>query len=102
MGDEYKNVCNHELRPREAPAYKHLISINAGKPKGGLKAALKLEFDNVIRISLSEQKFEKVVATHGTDVVRYQLVNLSRTISNYQDQINLTQALYSDSLRRTF
>ncbi|XP_021603531.1 phosphoinositide phospholipase C 4 isoform X2 [Manihot esculenta] len=78
QGDEYKNVCNHELRPREAPAYKHLISINAGKPKGGLKAALKLEFDNVIRISLSEQKFEKVVATHGTDVVRFTQKNILR------------------------
>ncbi|KDP46487.1 hypothetical protein JCGZ_08459 [Jatropha curcas] len=73
-----QNQNEQELRPREAPAYKRLISINARKPKGGLKEALKVEFDNVRRVSLKEQKFEKVIATHGTDVVRFTQKNILR------------------------
>lgn len=53
-----------------APAYKRLIAIHAGKPKGGLKEALKIETDKVRRLSLSEQRLEKATINHGTDVVR--------------------------------
>ncbi|PQM34571.1 phosphoinositide phospholipase C 4-like [Prunus yedoensis var. nudiflora] len=50
--------------------YKRLITIHAGKPKGGLKEALKVELDKVRRLSLSEQALEKAAESHGTDVVR--------------------------------
>lgn len=53
--------------------YKRLITIHAGKPKGGLKEALKVELDKVRRLSLSEQALEKAAESHGTDVVRYVL-----------------------------
>ena len=68
--DEENNVCGHEYRPIEAPAYKHLITIHAGKPKGGLKDALKVEANKARRLSLSEQLLEKATASHGNDVVR--------------------------------
>ncbi|KAL3579025.1 hypothetical protein D5086_020529 [Populus alba] len=54
-----------------APAYKRLITIHAGKPKGQLKDALKVAVDKVRRLSLSEQELEKAATTNGTDVVRY-------------------------------
>ncbi|XP_002525652.3 phosphoinositide phospholipase C 4 [Ricinus communis] len=78
QNDECINACEQELRPREAPAYKNLILINARKPKGGLKQALKVELDKVRRLSLKEQKFEKVIASHGTDVVRFTQRNILR------------------------
>ena len=53
------------------PEYKHLIGIYAGKPKGGLEEALKVEDDKVRRLSLSEQGLEKAAKSHGVDVVRY-------------------------------
>lgn len=48
-----------------------MIAIHAGKPKGGMKEALKIEPDKVRRLSLSEQALEKAAEVHGTDVVRY-------------------------------
>lgn len=57
------------------PAYKRLIAIHAGKPKGGLKEALKIEVEKVRRLSLSEQALEKAAEFHGTDVVRYECHN---------------------------
>ena len=57
-----------------SPAYKRLIAIHAGKPKGGLKDALKVEKDKVRRLSLSEQTLEKAAENHEQDVVRYRLV----------------------------
>lgn len=57
-----------------SPVYKRLIAIHAGKPKGGLKDALKVEKDKVRRLSLAEQALEKAVENHGQDVVRYRLV----------------------------
>lgn len=60
-----------ESRGREAPAYKRLIAIHAGKPKGGMKEALKVDLDKVRRLSLSEQALEKAAESHRTDIVRY-------------------------------
>ena len=51
-------------------AYKRLIAIHAGKPKGGLKEALKVDPNKVRRLSLSEQALEKASENHGTDVIR--------------------------------
>ena len=56
------------------PAYKNLIAIHAGKPKGGLKEALKVEKDKVRRLSLAEQALERAVERHQQDIVRYRLV----------------------------
>ena len=55
--------------------YKRLIALRAGKPKGGIKEALKIEIDNVRRLSLSEQALEKATESHGPDVVRYSPVS---------------------------
>ena len=69
--DEDKYDVDHESRPPGACTYKSLITIHAGKPKGGLKEALKVEADKVKRLSLSEQALEKAVSSHGMEVVRY-------------------------------
>ena len=55
----------------EAPEYKRLIAIHAGKPKGGLDECLKVDPEKVRRLSLSEPQLEKAVETHGKDIVRY-------------------------------
>ncbi|KAL1827457.1 hypothetical protein ACET3Z_005869 [Daucus carota] len=60
------------------PEYKHLIGIYAGKPKGGLEEALKVEDDKVRRLSLSEQGLEKATKSHGVDVVRFTQKNILR------------------------
>lgn len=61
-------------------AYKRLITIHAGKPKGALKDALKVAANKVRRLSMSEQELEKAAASHGSDVVRY-LSNAQRSFS---------------------
>lgn len=60
----------HKLSQNPAPEYKRLIAISAGKPKGGLKEALRGDPDKVKRLSLSEQELEKVSLTQATDIVR--------------------------------
>lgn len=55
----------------EAPEYTRLISIHAGKPKGGLSAALKVDPDKIRRLSLSEQQLEKAASRYGKEIVRY-------------------------------
>ncbi|XP_043698196.1 phosphoinositide phospholipase C 6-like [Telopea speciosissima] len=77
------------------PQYKHLITIPAGKPKGGLKLALKVDPDKVRRLSLSEQALEKATLSHGTEIVRFTQENILRvypkgtrvTSSNYKPLI---------------
>lgn len=69
--DEDKDDVDHKSRPSVACTYKSLITIHAGKPKGGLKEALKVEADKVRRLSLSEQALEKAISSHGMEVVRY-------------------------------
>ncbi|KAH1066949.1 hypothetical protein J1N35_031936 [Gossypium stocksii] len=76
--DGDNEACDRLLRPLGAPAYKNLISIPAGKPKGKLREKLKVENDKVRRLSLSEQKFEKATVCHGTDVVRFTQRNILR------------------------
>lgn len=55
----------------EESDYKRLIAIHAGKPKGGLKEALKVIDGKVRRLSLSEQALEKAAEPLGTDLIRY-------------------------------
>ncbi|CDP09195.1 unnamed protein product [Coffea canephora] len=79
-------------KPHQAPVYKSLIAIHAGKPKGGLVEALRVEPDKVRRLSLSEQALEKAAESHGMDVVRFTQKNILRvypkgmrvTSSNYK------------------
>ncbi|EXC09416.1 Phosphoinositide phospholipase C 2 [Morus notabilis] len=62
----------------EAPEYKRLIAIHAGKPKGGLDECLKVDPDKVRRLSMSEQQLEKAAETHGKDIVRFTQRNILR------------------------
>lgn len=52
------------------PEYRHLISIHAGKPKGGVESYLRVDVTRVSRLSLSEQELESISGTHGPDIVR--------------------------------
>ncbi|KAI4305277.1 hypothetical protein L6164_028651 [Bauhinia variegata] len=78
LDDESIDDCAPELCPTAAPIYKRLIAINAGKPKGSLKEALKVEPDKARRLSLSEQALEKAAESHGTDIVRFTQRNFLR------------------------
>ena len=60
-----------KLQQLAAPQYKRIITIHAGKPKGGLHECFKVDPDKVRRLSLSEQQLEKAVVTHGKEIVRY-------------------------------
>ncbi|XP_052177203.1 phosphoinositide phospholipase C 4-like [Diospyros lotus] len=83
---------SHQCEP---PVYKRLIAIHAGKPKGGLKEALKIESCKVRRLSLSEQALEKAAKVCGMDVVRFTQKNILRvypkgtrfTSTNYKPQV---------------
>jgi phosphatidylinositol phospholipase C delta len=52
------------------PEYRHLISINAGKPKGALQNWLSIDEKKVRRLSLSEQELENATRRHGADIIR--------------------------------
>ncbi|XP_051127205.1 phosphoinositide phospholipase C 2-like [Andrographis paniculata] len=61
------------------PEYKRLIGIRAQKMKGGIKPWLKVcPQNNAHRVSLNEEKLQKAVVTHGTDIVRFNQQNLMR------------------------
>ncbi|CAA6654763.1 unnamed protein product [Spirodela intermedia] len=61
-----------------SPEYRQLITITAGKPKGGLKEALKVDPNKVRRLSLSEQELERAARSYGKDIVRFTQKNLLR------------------------
>ncbi|KAL0336762.1 UNVERIFIED_CONTAM: Phosphoinositide phospholipase C 2 [Sesamum calycinum] len=48
------------------------------KMKGGIKAWLKVNSQKAHRVSLNEEKLEKAVVTHGTEIVRFTQRNLMR------------------------
>lgn len=78
--DEYEDDHDHHdesqsLQPRE---YKDLIAIRAEKMKGGIKAWLRVSSQKAHRVSLNEEKLEKAVLTHGTEIVRFNQRNLMR------------------------
>lgn len=93
LEDEEDDDSDHNANA--APVYKKLIAIHAGKPKGGLHEALKVEPNKVRRLSLSEQGLEKAALSHGMDVVRFTQKNILRiypkgirvTSSNYKPMI---------------
>ncbi|KAE8729435.1 Blight resistance protein RGA1 [Hibiscus syriacus] len=68
--DEDTDASEPNMNSSRVPGYRSLIVIHAGKAKGGLKKALKIEPDKVRRLSLSEQGLEKATMSYGTDVVR--------------------------------
>lgn len=80
------------VQSTEPLAYKRLIAIHAGKPKGGLTEVLKVEVGKVRRLSLSEPALEKTAESNGTDIVRFTQKNILRvypkgtrvTSSNYK------------------
>ncbi|KAK4779799.1 hypothetical protein SAY87_015905 [Trapa incisa] len=70
--------CELESCTSVGPVYKSLIAIHAGKPKGSLKEALKVEIDKVRRLSLSEQALEKATESHSLKIVRFTQKNFLR------------------------
>ncbi|KAF4360721.1 phosphoinositide phospholipase C 2 [Cannabis sativa] len=83
LEDEESNEDDEEdgdpnCSQNEAPEYRRLIAIHAGKPKGGLDEGLKVDPDKVRRLSLSEQQLEKAIETHGKDIVRFTQRNILR------------------------
>lgn len=81
-GDDEDDYSNDDDDPKvhqsSAPEYRRIITIPAGKPKGGLKEALAVDPDKVRRLSLSEQQLEKASASHGTDIIRFTQKNILR------------------------
>ncbi|KAE8688703.1 Phosphoinositide phospholipase C 2 [Hibiscus syriacus] len=75
-------ILQHSSR---APGYKSLIAIHAGKPKDGMKNALKVDPDKVRRLSLSEQHLKKLQCPMG-QILIYPKGNRFNS-SNYKPQI---------------
>ncbi|PNY14037.1 phosphoinositide phospholipase C 4-like protein, partial [Trifolium pratense] len=90
--DDDDESNDDEYETNQESEYKRLIAIRAGKPKGSLKEALKVEDDKVRRLSLSEQQIEKASESLGTDLIRFTQKNFLRiypkgtrvTSSNYK------------------
>nr|BBG55861.1 phospholipase C [Nicotiana benthamiana] len=61
-----------------ASEYKRLIAIHAGKGKGGLSDWLRVDPNNVRRLSLSEPALEKAVDTRSKEIIRFTQKNLLR------------------------
>lgn len=97
---EEEDLDDGDLKPHhlEAPQYRRIITIHAGKPKGGLQNSFKVDPDKVRRLSLSEQQLEKAVVTHGKEIVRFTQRNILRVYpkgirvdsSNYNPLIGWT------------
>ncbi|XP_041000460.1 phosphoinositide phospholipase C 2-like [Juglans microcarpa x Juglans regia] len=76
--EEDLDDADPKLQQHAAPEYKRLITIHAGKPKGGLQECFKVDPEKVRRLSLSEQQLEKAVLTHGKELVRFTQRNILR------------------------
>ncbi|KAK4803759.1 hypothetical protein SAY86_003576 [Trapa natans] len=61
-----------------APEYKKMIAIHAGKPKGGVENWLRIDLSKVRRLSLSEQELEAIARSHGREIVRFTQRNMLR------------------------
>ncbi|CAA0827493.1 Phosphoinositide phospholipase C 2 [Striga hermonthica] len=78
---EYENVkIDNSSRQNVVapPEYKHLIAIRNEKMKGGIKEWLRVDTEYAHRVSLNEEKLEKAVSTHGTEIIRFNQKNLMR------------------------
>ncbi|KAK6943499.1 Phosphoinositide-specific phospholipase C, EF-hand-like domain [Dillenia turbinata] len=67
-----------KLPQSSATEFGSLIAIHAGKRMGGISEWLKIDPDKVRRISLNEQKLEKAMITHSTELLRFTQKNLLR------------------------
>lgn len=67
---------DQKVRKSLPTEYKRLITIRAGKPKGHISEALKVDPDKVRRLSLSEQELVKAATSQGADLIRYGFHNL--------------------------
>ncbi|KAL6597538.1 hypothetical protein ACP70R_046978 [Stipagrostis hirtigluma subsp. patula] len=80
--DEQDDEDSEEDEPKfhqdTACEYRKLITIHAGKPKGHLRDALKVDPDKVRRLSLSETQLTKATASHGADLIRFTQKNILR------------------------
>ncbi|KAL0862341.1 hypothetical protein Bca101_041459 [Brassica carinata] len=71
--DSCENKSDSDQEEEEAsedqkPAYKRLITIHAGKPKGTVKEEMKVVVDKVRRLSLSEQELDRTCSSNSQDV----------------------------------
>ncbi|RZB67635.1 Phosphoinositide phospholipase C 2 isoform B [Glycine soja] len=78
LNDEEEFDESDKSHHNEAPEYRHLIAIHAGKPKGGLVECLKVDPEKVRRLSLSEQQLEKAAINYGQQIVRFTQRNILR------------------------
>ncbi|KAJ4786413.1 Phosphoinositide phospholipase C [Rhynchospora pubera] len=81
QSEHYQDEEDHDdivERTHEAADYRHLISIPARKKIGGLTDTLKTDTNQVGRLSLSEQVFEKATIHHGNEIIRFTKNNLLR------------------------
>jgi len=71
---------NDDLKvpPVHSLEYKHLITIRAGKPKGSMSEALKVDPGKVRRLSLSEQELAKAASAHSAELIRFTQNNILR------------------------
>ncbi|GAB2285730.1 hypothetical protein Dimus_020167 [Dionaea muscipula] len=75
--------------------YKHLISIPAGKAKGGEKGLFTVDPLRVTRLSLSELQLETTIKAHGADIVRFTQRNLLRV---YPKATRISSSNYNPAL----
>lgn len=68
--DEESEEEDPKFQQDTACEYRKLITIHAGKPKGHLRDALKVDPDKVRRLSLSETQLAKATTSHGADIIR--------------------------------
>ncbi|KAF3331744.1 phosphoinositide phospholipase C 6-like protein [Carex littledalei] len=70
---------NDDLKLPPVPLeYKHLITIRAGKPKGSMSEALKVDPGKGRRLSLSEQELAKAASAHSAELIRFTQKNILR------------------------
>ncbi|TVU27443.1 hypothetical protein EJB05_30054 [Eragrostis curvula] len=76
--DEDSDEDDPKFQPETACEYRKLITIHAGKPKGHMKDALKVDPEKVRRLSLSETQLTKAASSHGAEVIRFTQKNILR------------------------
>ncbi|XP_028125434.1 phosphoinositide phospholipase C 2-like isoform X3 [Camellia sinensis] len=76
--DEGNDDCEQKSCQLGARQYKHPIAIHAGKPKNGLKEALRAGIGKIKRLSLCETTLEKATKSYGIDLVRFTQKNILR------------------------
>ncbi|KAL9230197.1 hypothetical protein vseg_005582 [Gypsophila vaccaria] len=79
LASDIEDCSDHDQDEDESgQAYKRLIAIHAGKPKAGVREALKTGLESLKRLSLSEEELGRAAANYGLDVVRFTQRNFLR------------------------